>query len=191
MSTLFFYIKPFSCNPSSTETKVCGGLPVMRWTTPNNNVPGFKTWRRLNDAISALLAAGLHENAREGHNVPFFLIEIRKRIFARLYGIDIGLATFLGRPPRISKRFCSINLPLDLDEDVFFLSGEALDRELVHLDQNGWNTQGHVRTTAVMRWSIITAMIREDTLELLLGQNIPDMQQRIWCVTSTLYTQGI
>ena len=152
---------------------------VSWWRLTADEVPGFKTWRRLNDAISALLAAGLHENVQEGHNVPFFLVEVRKRIFARLYGIDISLATFLGRPPRMSKRFCCINFPLDLDPEAYCIGGEALDRELSNLDANGWNTQGHIRTSAVMRWSIVTAMIREDTLELLLGQNIPDMPQRL------------
>lgn len=90
----------------------------------------------------------------------------------------------------MSKRFCCINFPLDLDEDASFLTGESLDRELAKLDQNGWNTRGHVRTSAVMRWSIITSMIREDTLELLLGRNAPDIPQRIWYVILDISSFG-
>ncbi|KAI3129358.1 transcriptional regulator family: Fungal Specific TF [Penicillium roqueforti] len=139
----------------------------------------LKTWRRLNDAACALLAAGLHESIQEARDVPFFLVELRKRIFSRLYSIDISLATFLGRPPRMSKKFCCINLPLDIDEKCYSLSETALSRELEDIDHAGWNSQGHIRPSAVMRWSTITAMIREETLELLLGRNIYDMQRRI------------
>ncbi|KAJ5383022.1 transcriptional regulator family: Fungal Specific TF [Penicillium concentricum] len=139
----------------------------------------LKTWRRLNDAACALLAAGLHESIQEARDMPFFLVEVRKRIFSRLYSIDISLATFLGRPPRMSKKFCCINLPLDIDEKCYSMSGPTLDRELERLDQAGWNSQGHIRASAVMRWSTITAMIREETLELLLGGNISNMQRRI------------
>ncbi|KAJ5158838.1 Peptidase M19 renal dipeptidase [Penicillium coprophilum] len=149
----------------------------------NDNLAGLKTWRRLNDAACALLAAGLHESIQEACDIPFFLLEVRKRIFSRLYSIDISLATFLGRPPRMSKNFCRINLPLDIDENCYSLSDSALSAELEKLDHAGWNSEGHIRLSAVMRWSTVTAMIREETLELLLGGNISNMQRRIMCVT--------
>lgn len=114
-----------------------------------------------------------------GHGLPFFLVELRKRIFARLYGSDISLATFLGRPPRMSRRFCCINYPLDVEQDTYFLTGDALQQALGALDPSGWNTMGHIRQSASLRWSIVTSMIREDALELLLGRNIVETQQRI------------
>jgi hypothetical protein len=140
---------------------------------------GFKTWNRLNDAAGALLAAGLHEDFQDGQDSPFFLEEIRRRVFARLYGIDISLATFLGRPPRMSRRFCCINLPLDIDEGTYHLIGDSLCIELESLDEDGWNKLGRIRMSAVMRWSTLTAMIREDTLELLLGRKVMDITQRV------------
>ena len=158
-------------------------LNLLSRVTQSDRWAGLKTWRRLNDAACALLAAGLHESIQEARDVPFFLVELRKRIFSRLYSIDISLATFLGRPPRMSKKFCCINLPLDIDEKCYSLSETALSRELKDIDHAGWNSQGHIRPSGVMRWSTITAMIREETLELLLGRNIYDMQRRIMCVT--------
>jgi hypothetical protein len=107
------------------------------------------------------------------------LIQLRKRIFARIYGSDISFAVFLGRPPRVSKRFCFTNMPLDLEEDAYDLVGDALEQELSHLDPNGWNTRGTVRKSAVARWSMITSMIKEDTLEVLLGRDLSNVQQRI------------
>lgn len=138
---------------------------------------GYKTWRRLNDATGALLAGGLHENPQSGTSIPFFLSELRRRIFARMYAIDISLATFLGRPPRMSKRFCCIDLPKDINALAY---SQTVENQLLSpIDACGWNTAGHVRNTAVMRWSTITAMIREDTLQVLLGRNVPNVEQSI------------
>ena len=82
-------------------------------------------------------------------------------------------------------------MPLDLDEDAYQLVGDALDEELSHLDLNGWNTRGVVRKSAVIRWSMITSMIREDTLEVLLGRNPSNVLQRIrYVVSSIINTQG-
>ncbi|CRG89170.1 Pre-mRNA-splicing helicase BRR2 [Talaromyces islandicus] len=139
----------------------------------------FKAWRRLNHASSALFADGLHETVKEKEYLPFFLTQLRQQIFARIYGSDISFAVFLGRPPRVSKRFCYTSMPLDVEEDTYSLVGEALCRELGHLDRNGWNTLGEIRKSAVVRWSMITSMIREDALETLLGRNLTNIPQRI------------
>lgn len=148
---------------------------------------GFKAWRRLNHASSALFADGLHETVKEKEYLPFFLTQLRQQIFARIYGSDISFAVFLGRPPRVSKRFCYTSMPLDIEEDTYSLVGDILDQELAHLDRNGWNTLGQIRKSAVIRWSMITSMIREDALETLLGRNLTNVPQRIGYV-STPYT---
>ncbi|KAL3256614.1 hypothetical protein ABHI18_007448 [Aspergillus niger] len=146
---------------------------------PLTSIIGFKAWRRLNHASSALFADGLHETVKEKQYLPFFLTQLRQQIFARIYGSDISFAVFLGRPPRVSKRFCYTSMPLDIEEDTYSLVGEDLDQELAHLDRNGWNTLGQIRKSAVIRWSMITSMIREDALETLLGRNLTNVPQRI------------
>lgn len=148
---------------------------------------GFKAWRRLNHASSALFADGLHETVKEKEYLPFFLTQLRQQIFARIYGSDISFAVFLGRPPRVSKRFCYTSMPLDIEEDIYSLVGESLDRELAHLDRNGWNTLGQIRKIAVVRWSMVTSMIREDALETLLGRNLTNVPQRIGYVLIHTY----
>ncbi|OBT81241.1 hypothetical protein VE02_09831, partial [Pseudogymnoascus sp. 03VT05] len=142
----------------------------------------FKTWRRLHDAVSALFALGLHEELVEGPKTPFFVVQLRKRIFARIYGADISFATFLGRPPRISKRFCCIHVPLDLEEEAYEYEREELANEMQRIDHNGWNTKGEIRKHAGRRWSMILATIAEDILEVLLGRhptNVPATISRI------------
>lgn len=113
----------------------------------------------------------------ESPKAPLFVVQLRKRIFARIYGADISFATFLGRPPRISKRFCCIHVPLDLEEEVYEYEREKLTNEMQSVDQNGWNTKGEIRKHAGRRWSMILAIIQEDILEVLLGRhptNVPD-----------------
>lgn len=113
----------------------------------------------------------------ESPKAPLFVVQLRKRIFARIYGADISFATFLGRPPRISKRFCCIHVPLDLEEEVYEYEREKLTNETQSVDQNGWNTKGEIRKHAGRRWSMILAIIQEDILEVLLGRNptnVPD-----------------
>lgn len=87
------------------------------------------------------------------------------------------MATFLGRPPRISKRFCTVDLPSDLNEAVLSLRGAALENELQKLNADGWNTTGQINSGTVQRWAMTTSMIREDVLELLLGHGKADVVQ--------------
>ena len=81
-------------------------------------------------------------------------------------------------------------MPLDIEEDIYSLAGESLEQELAHLDRNGWNTLGQIRKSAVIRWTMITSMIREDALETLLGRNLTNVPQRIGYVFDPMYVPG-
>ncbi|CAK7231722.1 hypothetical protein SBRCBS47491_008027 [Sporothrix bragantina] len=133
----------------------------------------FRVWGRLNTAINALFGRGIHQRLdRDKDKLPFFLVELRKHVFALLYSSDINFSVFLGRPPRISRRHCVIHMPLDVTPAAYSLSGDIValqEQELQHLDTQGWNTLGQIRTHAVIRWSMITSQIREEALEAILG----------------------
>ncbi|OAA53612.1 Zn(2)-C6 fungal-type DNA-binding domain protein [Niveomyces insectorum RCEF 264] len=139
----------------------------------------FRAWGRLNTAINALFGRGIHQRLDNDGRLPFFLVELRKHIFALLYGSDISFSVFLGRPPRISKRHCVIHVPLDVTPDTYGLTAEALQEKLQELDERGWNTLGEIRTHAVIRWSMTTSKIREEALEAILGPEVPDRDQLI------------
>ncbi|PCG98149.1 hypothetical protein PENOC_064700 [Penicillium occitanis (nom. inval.)] len=141
---------------------------------------GFQTWQRLNDAISAALTLGLHQRLDRDPEVPVFLVQLRKHIFARIYSLDISFAVFLGRPPRISKRMCMIHVPLDLHEEAYRVAdGASMNEHLAELDGEGWNVKGEIRMLSVLRWSVKTSAIREEILEAMLGQDIKDRQHII------------
>lgn len=66
----------------------------------------------MGDVASSLFALGYHEKVNEEvQNIPTFLAELRRACFARIYTADKSLAIFLGRPPRIVKEYCCLQLP--------------------------------------------------------------------------------
>ncbi|KAH7155805.1 hypothetical protein B0J13DRAFT_593801 [Dactylonectria estremocensis] len=72
----------------------------------------YHSWRRMGDLTSSLFALGYHEKIDAAiSNIPPFVAELRKRAFARVYKGDKGLAIFLGRPPRITKAYCTFQIP--------------------------------------------------------------------------------
>lgn len=101
--------------------------------------------------------------------MPFWLVEIRRRCLGLCYSIDKLLSTFVGRPPRISRRYCSIQIPLDLDSDEYGLDGEELAKALAKLGPEGWNKDGKMRSSLWIRFFVLISLVREDILELSLG----------------------
>ena len=83
--------------------------------------------------------------------------------------MDKNIATILGRPPLIHRSYCTLDAPLDLDDDD--LTGPELEREMRKLDHLGWNTDGRRRSTTFMRLRFLLSTIREEVLELHLGVN--------------------
>ena len=118
---------------------------------------------------------GLHQGSPVDPETPFFLSELRKRIFITAYGHDKSVATFLGRPPRLSHRYCKMVPPLDLSDDQIFLEGSELDAALAELDENGWNTTGNLRRATWTRVWLQNCRIREDILEIALGSGDEDI----------------
>lgn len=89
---------------------------------------------------------GLHQGIKANEKVPFFLAELRKRTFVSAYYGEISLATVLGRPPRLSYRYCTLDPPLDLNEAELIQTGAELAATLASLDDNGYNTLGIMRS---------------------------------------------
>jgi hypothetical protein len=81
----------------------------------------------LGESLEMLLlpyyALGFHENIEAKSNAPPFLTDLRKTVFARAFSGDKNVAIFLGRPPRMSKKFAHFQIPLanDGEENEEFL----------------------------------------------------------------------
>ena len=114
---------------------------------------------------------GLHQGNKVDADTPFWLAELRKKIFISAYGHDKSVASFLGRPPRLSYRYCKMDMPLDLSDEESFLEGEELQAALASLDENGWNTTGSLHRTTWIRVWFQHCRLREDILEIALGSD--------------------
>lgn len=140
----------------------------------------YAVWRKLCDLATAIFARGLHE-IDESSGAPFWLQEMRRRGLGCAYACDKTLSTFVGRPPRISKRYCNIRIPLDLSYDELALEGEELAAARSQLDAEGWNTHPtSVRGTPFMslRVWVLEACICEEVLELNLGPPPENLRAR-------------
>ena len=140
-----------------------------------NLVLDYAAWQRTGEVCDAIVAMGLHQGSHVDAQTPFFLAELRKRIFISAYGHDKVVATFLGRPPRLSHRYCKMEVPLDLSDDQLCLEGAELDAALSTLDSNGWNTSGNLHRTTWLRVWFQHCRIREDILEIALGSGDEDI----------------
>ncbi|KAF4550415.1 Hypothetical protein D9617_17g046830 [Elsinoe fawcettii] len=137
----------------------------------------FQAWVRIGEVINTCIHLGMHQEKRQDEHTPFFVNETRIRMFDMLYGHDKSLSTFLGRPPRLSHRYCVLQLPLDLSDEELFTDGIELQQAIAKLD-NGWNTQGQVHRSTWRRVWAAHAQLREDILEVALGTNVQDLLQR-------------
>ena len=109
---------------------------------------------------------------------PFFITEFRKKTFVSAYSNDKYMATFVGRPPRLSHHYCLLQLPLDLNDNQTMSNGLDLDNAIATLDDEGWNQRGTIHRCTFARIFAQNARIREDILEISLGVLQEDMVLR-------------
>lgn len=95
------------------------------------------------------------------------------------FSADKQLATFLGRPPRISWRFCNIPLPLDISFTDVIAEPSVRDAAIRRLDADGWNTVENDSQAVWLRCVLLMGPVRESILELSLSQNVENLPQRI------------
>lgn len=102
-----------------------------------------------------------------------FTTELRRRLFAHVFIVDKNSAILTGRPPRLSRRYCSAPIPLDVSDDIVMnLPGHLIPIEDVapgRVDIHGWNTEGLVLKTTLTRTRALYSYIRDAILELVLG----------------------
>lgn len=126
-----------------------------------------------------MVAMGLHQGNYENPDTPFFLSQQRKRIFASAYTHDKSISLFVGRPPRLSYRYCKLEMPLDLSGDELIMEGVDLQNAIASLDSNGWNTTGNLYRVTWNRVWFLYGRIREEVLEVSLGSDDADVDVRI------------
>lgn len=127
-------------------------------------------WRRMGDVISSLVALGYHE--LPSSSIAPFLLNLRQRLFARTYSADKHTALFLGRPPRLSKRFCTFQLPALQHLQVYNSHHPTGTGDV-------WLPDAPLNQTAMTCWYALCASLQEETMELLRAKQTaaPDWYQ--------------
>ncbi|EED15913.1 C6 transcription factor, putative [Talaromyces stipitatus ATCC 10500] len=138
----------------------------------------YQPWKVLGNLSTLVYSLGFHQR-ENSEMLPFFHIEHRKRLLLGAYLVDKELATFLGRPPRISWRHIDVDLPLDITYNELLAEPEIRDAAIARLDQDGWNTQGIVSRITFARAMYKMGRVRELVLELSLNSRHEDLDRKI------------
>ncbi|KAL5334646.1 hypothetical protein BJX70DRAFT_411138 [Aspergillus crustosus] len=122
-------------------------------------------WHRLGEVSNYVFELGLHrECSSYVDKVPIFLREIRRKVFASVYHSDKSIATFFGRPLRVSWRHSDTNPPLNISEEAMLGDEEELEQAFGELDCEGWNTH---------------PSLREEILELSMRLRSPETADKL------------
>ena len=95
--------------------------------------------------------------------------ELRRRLIACVFSIDKEFSILTGRPPALSYRYTHFKLPLDLNDETLMQGTKEIARAVAALDANGWNTTGEINTSTSIRALSIMSRVRDEILELTLG----------------------
>jgi hypothetical protein len=123
---------------------------------------GPHVFRRLGDVITDVFASGIH---REILAASFCITECRRKTFATIYQVDKYIATLFDLPPRLSRHFSNVTLPMDLSQEELFLERIGLEEALRRVDRDGWSKSGKHTNSTWVRLRYILTSFREEILE--------------------------
>jgi hypothetical protein len=133
---------------------------------------GYENWKKTSALTAALMCCNLHQEIKVDDSTPFFMAELRKRLFVCAYHNDKTSAAFSGRPPKLTRNYCRLQIPLDLTDAQTMSEGSEIESAVANLDREGWNQQGVVQRSTFARLSATNALLTEEILEISLG-NFP------------------
>ena len=85
----------------------------------------------------------------------------------------------MGRPPTLSRRYTTCQIPLDLSDDEIMAEGEELEIIKSKLDRNGWSTSGKMYPSTMCRAWMLMSLIRDEILEISLGPPLGAHETRL------------
>lgn len=137
----------------------------------------------MGDVSSSLFALGYHEKIDACGNIPVFVAELRRALFARVYAADKGLAVFLGRPPRIIKAYCTFQIPANIP-GLWETESETASRVTESVSDGTGRLQNssegeEINYMADTRCTARFAALKEEVLELLRNRHSQDQLGRI------------
>ncbi|KAM0518942.1 hypothetical protein ACHAPE_003932 [Trichoderma viride] len=130
-------------------------------------------WKFHAETIAMLTFSGFHvdrsNDSLTTSSKSMASMEARRRIVCQIFIADKFLATFVGRPALLTRRFCSIQLPLDLDDGALLSDKETFQRHLLRVASDGWDMDGRLHPASILRVRTLIALLRDEILEIGLG----------------------
>ncbi|KAJ4375910.1 hypothetical protein N0V83_001188 [Neocucurbitaria cava] len=166
------------CNASEMCVGFCDDFGVLNdlylWLLYENSIAycsmrargSYENSRKISSLATALMCCNLHQEIKVDDDTPFFIAQIRKRLFICAYENDKRLATFSGRPPKLTRHYCRLQIPLDLTDAQTMAEGLDLGNVV---DEEGWNQGCIVQRCTFARLSSTSSLITEEILEASLG----------------------
>lgn len=132
-------------------------------------------WNAHSLCVSMLVFLGLHAPAdipksKGKSETPSFCVENRRFQYCYIFNSDKIMVSFTGRPPLLSRRYCSSRPPSDLS-DSCLLSKTAMTEEFVALDDSGWNSKGEIYANSYMRARFLQSYLFDEVIEIALGND--------------------
>ena len=90
---------------------------------------------------------------------------------AQIFKLDKVAACFSGRPPLLNRKYVSTPLPFDLKDDVLLSDAETISNAVNSLNKHGWNTDGKIYSTTILRARALLARVKEEIMEIALGNS--------------------
>lgn len=118
---------------------------------------------------AAAICCNLHRGIKVDDHTPFFITELRKRLFICGYTNDKRVAISAGKPPTLTRHYCQLQVPLDLTDAQMMSEGLDLETAVQDLDEEGWNRRNTIHRCTYARLNATNALIAEEILEISLG----------------------
>lgn len=125
--------------------------------------------KRHGELIGLTTYLGLHAITSDSTYIPTASSEAQRILMANVFKIDKVTASFCGRPPLLSRRYVRTPLPLDLSDDILLSDAGTIAKATFSLDENGWNTDGRIHSTTILRARALLAEIKGTILEISLS----------------------
>lgn len=139
----------------------------------------YRAWRIMGNMASVVFALGFHKGTNQGGKTPRFMVELRRRGMGMAHNLDKGLSIFVGRPPRLSRNYCAMEMPIDISEAVLMGPMSELEAEERRLDSAGWNVDHTSYAASSLRANMLINDFRERVLELSLSTRTENLERDV------------
>ena len=144
-----------------------------------------RPWNIRGQLISAVTELGLHHRKETELSTSSLLSQLRRRTFAACFSLDKLMSTHTGRPPALSRHYCSTQNPLDFDDDQMAADPKEQESIEQNLDMFGWDAVGNIYPSTFLRALMVMSGIRDMILEVFLGpidDSVDDRVKLVPCV---------